>query len=68
MGYSIRTHERVVDKFCPSCGQKKGHKMVETKRPFWFHIIIILFTCGLGYLFISSSKWSALCSSCGSLN
>lgn len=65
---SLRTHERVENLFCPTCNEKKGHKLVETKRPFWVHLILIFCTSGIGYLFVKMSKWSKMCSACGRIN
>lgn len=67
MARSLRTHEKIVNKFCPCCGTNKGHKLVESPWPFWVHLINLC-TMGIGYLFTGKNKWAKMCSSCGTIN
>lgn len=71
MASSVRTHERVVNKFCPSCGSEKGHRYVEVKKASTLtHLLLFIITGGLGNLYIwwFKSPFKTQCSACGSIN
>ena len=66
MGSSFRTHERVVNKHCSTCGASKGHRYVEVKSALWLRLVLAIFTFGIGNSFLK--KWKTQCSGCGTLN
>jgi hypothetical protein len=64
MKKSVRTHERVVNKHCPSCGANKGHRYVEVKQALWLRAALLFSIIGIFFL----KTWKTQCTGCGSIN
>jgi len=64
---SVRTHRRVENKYCRTCGTKTAHEAVESKRGAWV-ILVWLFTSFLAAPFLRRRVWKWQCTQCNTLN